>query len=179
MYYTVLFESLKEWSARHTAVAQFFNLPRRDFAHITLTDEAFQQLLEGAKHPNPKVRFTCAHLADHPDDERCFEILYSLCKDEIPKVRAEALHGIACEQCKSCPLPINGVALLVEAALYDPSVKVRLKVVNTFANHSPDERITQALVQVAQQDAHETIQQRAAEVLQQLNHFADSSPSPL
>ena len=165
MNYYVRFESLQEWAERHTAVSPLLTMPRRILDQIEITDEILAQLMSGVDHPNPRVRFECAHLADHLDDERCFAILAQLCKDDVPRVRAEALHGLACEKCKSCPLPIDSVALLVEAALHDPSDKVRDKMVTTFAAHSPDERIRRALQYMAAHEANPKIRQKAAHTL--------------
>ncbi len=165
MNYYVRFESLKEWAQRHTAVAPLLTMPRRILDQIEISDEILEQLMSGVEHPNPRVRFECAHLADHLDDERCFAILAKLCADDVPRVRAEALHGLACEQCKSCPLSLDSVALLVEAALYDPSDKVRNKMVITFAAHSPDERIRKALRHMAAHEANPKIRQKAAAAL--------------
>lgn len=165
MNYFVRFESLQEWAERHTAVAPLLTMPRRIFDQIELTDEIFEQLMSGVDHPNPRVRFECAHLADHLDDERCFAILVKLCGDEVPRVRAEALHGLACENCKSCPLPVNSLGLLVEAALHDPSDKVRDKMAVTFASHSPEARIREALQHMAKYETNPQIRQKAVQAL--------------
>jgi hypothetical protein len=167
MNYFVRFESLQEWAERHTAVKPLLTMPRRILDQIEITDEMLEQLTSGVEHPNPRVRFECAHLADHIDDERCFEILFRLCQDDVPRVRAEALHGLACEQCKSCPLPGGSVALLVEAALHDPSHKVRDKVVTTFASHSPDPRISETLRYMAEHESNLQIRQKAWQALKQ------------
>ena len=167
MNYYVRFESLQEWAERHTAVSPLLTMPRRILDQIEVTEEILSQLMSGAHHPNPRVRFECAHLADHLDDERCFAILAQLCEDEVPRVRAEALHGLACEKCKSCPLPIDSVGLLVKAALHDPSDKVRDKMVVTFASHSPDARISEALRQMTEHEVNPKIRQKALKVLNQ------------
>ena len=167
MNYFVRFESLQEWAERHTAVKPLLTMPRRILDQIEITDEMLEQLTSGVEHPNPRVRFECAHLADHIDDERCFEILFRLCQDDVPRVRAEALHGLACEQCKSCPLPGGSVAILVEAALHDLSGKVRDKMVMTFASHSPDARISEALQYMAEHESNLQIRQKALQALKQ------------
>jgi len=169
MNYFVRFESLQEWAERHTAVAPLLTMPRRILDQTEITDEILAQLMSGVDHPNPRVRFECAHLADHIDDARCFEILFRLCHDGVPRVRAEALHGLACEQCKSCPLPVDSVVLLVEAALHDPSDKVRDRMVTTFSSHSPDGRISEALQHMAEHETKPQIRQKA---LQALKHHS-------
>ncbi|MCB8946245.1 MAG: HEAT repeat domain-containing protein [Ardenticatenaceae bacterium] len=165
MNYSVRFESLQEWAMRHTAVAPLLSMPTRIRDRVEITNEIIAQLRDGMTHPNPRVRFECAHLADHLDDDRCFDILVTLSTDEVPRVRAEALHGLACERCKSCPLPIDSVELLVDAALHDPSDKVRDKMVGTFAFHSPDPRIQAALQHIAAHDNNPNIRRNAVKAL--------------
>ncbi|MEM7112698.1 MAG: HEAT repeat domain-containing protein [Chloroflexota bacterium] len=163
--YFVRFESLQEWAHRHPLIAPFLKMPRRQMETAVLSDDLFSQLANNTAHPNPRVRFEIAHLADHLDDVRSFEILVALCQDEVPRVRAEALHGLACERCKTCPLPVDAVALLVEAALHDSSEKVRSKMVVTFAEHSPDPRIEQALHHIVLHDESLALRQKAHRAL--------------
>jgi hypothetical protein len=62
-------------------------------------------------------------------------------------------------------VPLDSVALLVEAALHDPSDKVQDKMVMTFASHSPDARISEALQQMVEQEANSQIRQKAVRAL--------------
>jgi hypothetical protein len=57
----------------------------------------------------------------------------------------------------------------VEAALHDPSDKVRDKMVTTFASHSPDARISEALRHMAEHETNPQIRQKA---LQALKHHS-------
>ncbi|MCA9996225.1 MAG: HEAT repeat domain-containing protein [Anaerolineales bacterium] len=168
MNYYVRFESLQEWLVRNPAVAPFWGMPNRIMKTAVLSNEVFDQLASGITHPNPRVRFETAHLADHLDDERSFPVLLALCHDPMPKVRAEALHGLACERCNSCPLPVDGLNLLIDAALHDESDKVRHKMVDTFPFHSPDPRIEQALSHIAAHDCNPDLRTKAEQALQRL-----------
>jgi HEAT repeat protein len=149
----VSFESFTSWIARSPAIAPFFGLPKRLLDQAHLNAEALQELIGGVEHPNPKVRWECAHLMDHLADDRCIEALLRLSQDEIPRVRAEALHALGCIRCKSCPLNVDAVALLANAALNDPGEKVRSLVVFTLGYLPPDPRAAAALRQVAQEDS--------------------------
>jgi hypothetical protein len=55
----------------------------------------------------------------------------------------------------------------VEAALHDPSHKVRDKVVTTFASHSPDPRISETLRYMAEHESNLQIRQKAWQALKQ------------
>jgi hypothetical protein len=84
-------------------------------------------LLRGAEHPNPRIRFECAHAMDWLADERCLPILLRLVNDPVPRVRWMAMHSLACDDCKLTPLPscAEVLPLLTSRATTDPNARVR------------------------------------------------------
>jgi HEAT repeat protein len=96
-------------------------------AYATLVDA----LLNGLSHPEPRMRYDCAHALDHFADDRCLEPLHRLLDDPVPRVRRMALHVLSCDRCKLTPLaPDEDLsAVLIERALADPSINVRRQAV--------------------------------------------------
>jgi hypothetical protein len=84
-------------------------------------------VLRGAAHPNPRIRFECAHAMDWLADERCLPSLLALANDPVPRVRWIALHSLACDDCKLSPPPEDPqlLPLLDVLATSDPSSRVR------------------------------------------------------
>jgi len=132
---------------------------------MQLDADALSELMGGAAHPNPKVRWECAHLMDHVGDDRCIEALVQLTHDPVPRVRAEALHALGCARCKPCALRIDAVALLVEAALTDPIARVRGTAVFTLGFLPADARAAKALERVAREDADQDVHEGARRAL--------------
>ncbi len=81
----------------------------------------------GLRHPNPRVRYACAHALDQFTDEAGVLDLVPLLSDPVPRVRRVALHTLICDECKVEPVqvPTDLVGQVVELALHDPSVQVR------------------------------------------------------
>jgi HEAT repeat protein len=142
-------ESLENWLARHPLLAPLHGMHTRQKEQVQLSDEAMTQLILAADHANPKVRWWCAHELDHLADERSVATLLRLTKDEIPKVRAEAVHALGCERCKQCVLPVDVVGLMIEAALSDPADRVREAAIFALGYLPSDHRIAAALEQLA------------------------------
>jgi hypothetical protein len=84
-------------------------------------------LLEGLRHPNPKVRFECAHTLDTYDDGRGPTGLAPLIDDPVPRVRWMAMHALVCDACKNTPAPRSAdiCRRIADHLLTDTSVKVR------------------------------------------------------
>lgn len=81
-------------------------------------------------HASGRVRAACALLMDHLADARCVAPLTRAIKsDPIEAVRRCALHSLACDGCKTCPLPGDVVGPIAQAALGDRSLAVRRRAV--------------------------------------------------
>jgi HEAT repeats len=91
-------------------------------------------LLRGAEHPNPRIRFECAHAMDWLADERCLPILLRLVNDPVPRVRWIAMHSLVCDDCKLTPLPSSAevLPLLTSKATSDPNARVRRQAHHTL-----------------------------------------------
>lgn len=142
-------ESLESWLARHPLLAPLHHMHTRQKEQVQLSDEAVAQLMGAADHPNPKVRWWCAHELDHLADERSLDTLLRLSKDDVPKVRVEAVHALGCARCKQCVLPVDMVGLMVDFALHDPEERVRGAAIFALGYLPADERAAAALAQLA------------------------------
>lgn len=142
-------ESLESWLARHPLLAPLHRMHTRQKEQVQLSDEAMDQLIRAANHPNPKVRWWCAHELDHLADERSLDALLRLTKDTVPKVRAEAVHALGCERCKQCVLPVDMVGLMVDFAFHDPEERVRGAAIFALGYLPSDPRAAAALEQLA------------------------------
>lgn len=142
-------ESLESWLARHPLLAPLHGMHTRQKEQVQLSTAAVEQLILAADHPNPKVRWWCAHELDHLADARSIEALLRLTKDPVPKVRVEAVHALGCERCKQCVLPVDMVGLMVDFALHDPDEKVRGVALFALGYLPSDPRAAAALAQLA------------------------------
>lgn len=142
------FESLAQWLARHPLLAPLHHMHTRVKEHYQLSQEAMTQLLTAADHPNPKVRWFCAHELDHLATNESVETLLRLTRDPVAKVRVEAVHALGCERCKQCHLCVDMVGLLVDFALNDPEEKVRGAAIFALGYLPADERAVVTLQQI-------------------------------
>ncbi len=90
-------------------------------------------LISGLKHENRQVRKNCAELMDHVADERCVAPLAEALEDPIADVRRHALHSLICDECKSVPLDVDAIGLVIKRATEDTSIRVRRKATTTLA----------------------------------------------
>jgi hypothetical protein len=83
--------------------------------------------LRGLRHPNPRVRYECAHALDWLGNDRCAPALLQLLNDPVPRVRAIALHAVNCDDCKLVPLQPRPdlIRVAIDWAAHDPSRRVR------------------------------------------------------
>lgn len=146
------FESLAQWLARHPLLAPLHHMHTRVKEHYQLSQEAMTQLLTAADHPNPKVRWFCAHELDHLATDESVDALLRLTRDPVAKVRVEAVHALGCERCKQCNLAVDMVGLMVDFALNDPEAKVRGAAIFALGYLPADERAAVALQQIADDD---------------------------
>ena len=83
---------------------------------------------EGLHHPEPAVRIGCCQVLDHHMDEAALPELMANLQHEDERVRAWALHALACDRCKegTCrPGEAQVLPLAVQMLLEDDSRRVR------------------------------------------------------
>ena len=114
---------------------------------------ALTALIAGLSHADGRVRGMCAGLMDHLGDDRCFEPLCAALKsDRLESVRRQALHALACQGCKECPLSGDTLLPLMDAALNDRSLAVRRRAVQYLVGQKRDARVvTMAKTLLAQE----------------------------
>jgi len=110
-------------------------------------------VIAGLRHPDPRVRRSCAGFMDHQGTDLCVPLLYQVARhDPVAYVRREAVHALSCERCKPSPLHVDGTAFLIERALHDPSIKVRREAVSGVGMLQPDACAANALRTILSQD---------------------------
>lgn len=88
-------------------------------------DERRGAAIEGLQHPNPDVRRRCCQLLDDLTlTEESIAAMTAALDDPAPRVRAAALHSLACVHCKPDGCALDERALL-ERGARDPSPVVR------------------------------------------------------
>ncbi|GEM_PF-930984 len=123
-------------------------------------------LLNGLNHPNGKVRASCALLMDHLGDDRCAEPLIRVLKtDALEAVRRCALHSLACQRCKECPLETDVIAPILDAAMSDRSKQVRRRAVEYLSTQNPDPRVVEAMRLLISRESDPIIKKRAERTL--------------
>ena len=129
-------------------------------------------LISGLKHENRQVRKNCAELMDHVADERCVAPLADALEDPIADVRRHALHSLICDECKTVPLDVDAIGLVIERATEDPSIRVRRKATTTLAILPTwDERTLKALENLTLDEDAE-VRRRAAWSLERCRNRA-------
>jgi HEAT repeat protein len=108
------------------------------------------------------VRYYCALAMDHIADERCVEPLKGLLEDNVPRVRAAALHSLSCEACKVTPLPVPGdlIEILIVKANTDPSIRVRRAAVGSLVEACSNPRVAKALTELETRETDADIQRQ-------------------
>ncbi|MCB0062035.1 MAG: HEAT repeat domain-containing protein [Caldilineaceae bacterium] len=142
------FESLAQWLARQPLLAPLHGMHTRVKEHYPLGAEAMAQLLTAADHPNPKVRWFCAHELDHLATNESIDMLLRLTQDPVAKVRVEAVHALGCDRCKQDHLCVDMVGLMVDFALNDSEEKVRSVAIHALGYLPADRRAAEALQQI-------------------------------
>ncbi len=78
--------------------------------------------------PDPWLRRRCLGLLDHHANDASTEVFRRALHDPVPPVREVALHGLACERCRSDDLCVPDVVQeLVSVLEHDSSGEVRYK----------------------------------------------------
>lgn len=123
-------------------------------------------LLGGLRHPNRKTRATCALLLDHVADNRCVAPLRkAMFTDSDEAVRRCAMHSLICDGCKECPLDVDVVGALLEAAQTDRALSVRRRAVFYLSMQPPDSRVVSGLQELLTRDIDPVLRCRAERTL--------------
>ncbi len=112
--------------------------------------------LKGLAHPNPRIRFECAHALDTYGDVSCRAPLMALIDDPVPRVRWMAMHALSCDACKEDLFgdDVEVRRRIAERALNDVSVQVRRHAVVAVAAVGGEEALaTLQAVIAAETDA--------------------------
>jgi HEAT repeat protein len=81
-------------------------------------------------HPDPWIRRGCLFFLDHYANEGSTTTFLTALDDPVSPVRAMALHGLACEQCRNEELCVSDVVLVLSRVLAsDPSPDIRHKAI--------------------------------------------------
>jgi HEAT repeat protein len=136
-------------------------------ALFTRGKAALDALIDGLKHVNGRVRASCALLMDHLGDDRCAEPLcHALRHDPLEAVRRCALHSLACQNCKECPLQADVIGPILEAALTDRSKQVRRRALQYLVGQRPDARVLAAVETIRQKETDPVLLLRARRALE-------------
>lgn len=133
---------------------------------LSAGSRALPALGRGLDEPEPEIRLNCVKVLDHLADDSCIPLLAAALRDEDARVRREALHALACEDCKEhdCAITADGVlAPAIELLLWDPHDGVRAAataVVGRFVHASPD--AAAALAAARDRDKNPTVRKIAS-----------------
>lgn len=136
--------------------------------HVLLTRgvETLDALVIGLRHFDKRIRATCAGLMDHLGDDRCTKPLSDVLKnDSQESVRRNALHSLACQGCKACPLTGDILAPIMDAALHDRSIVVRRRALQYLVGQKRDGRAMAVAQQVLASESDLVLLRRAERVL--------------
>lgn len=119
----------------------------------------------GLASPAADVRFHCTRIMDHLADPHGFGALVGMLADPVPRVRAQALHALACERCKDneCrPDPARVLGPAIGLLRSDPFGAVRVhaaEVVGRWVHTHPE--AARALQDAAEADPSPTVRKKA------------------
>ena len=118
-------------------------------------------------HDDPWVRRRCLGFLDHHAADSSAAVFLEALDDPVAPVRDLALHGLACEQCRTEELCTSEVTPRVAAVLErDPNPEVRYKAVpilRRLATREPGARL--AIERAARSDPDERVREAAAAIL--------------
>lgn len=130
-------------------------------------EAAIDDILDGLSHSNWRIRRWCAAFMDHYADDRCVEALIRALDDPIADVRRYAVHSIGCQPCKTAPLKVDVVGLLIARIMNDSSLRVRRVAAHMLGCQAPDKRAVKALKAILQQETDNKLLSNAKWALEQ------------
>jgi HEAT repeat protein len=133
--------------------------------------EATDALRTGLGHRHATVRVGCCIVLDHHLDDAAVPELLANVHHKNRKVRAFAMHALACDRCKEgdCrPGATDVVPLVIDRLTNDPSTRVRSMAVGLAAQYLAAPGIADALARAAESDPHSKVRNRARWELRKL-----------
>ena len=141
--------------------------------------EATPALRAGLSHRHASVRQACCVVLDHHLDTDAVPELLANVAHRNRKVRAWALHALACDRCKEgdCrPGATDVVPVVLDRLVHDPSARVRRMAVLLGLQYLGDSGVVRALAEAALADPHPRVRRLARLIVEKR---AGASPEAL
>ena len=125
-------------------------------------------LRAGLAHRHATVRVGCCIVLDHHLDDAAVPELLANVAHKNRKVRAWALHALACDRCKEgdCRPGANDIVpLVLDRLADDPSTRVRKMAVLLAGQYRDAPGVRPALERTAATDAHSLVRRHARRIL--------------
>jgi HEAT repeat protein len=154
-------------------VEQLADKPTRRAATSALMDagpDATAALRAGLGHHHTSVRVGCCIVLDHHLDDAAVPELLANVAHKNRKVRAWALHALACDRCKEgdCrPGASDVVPLVCDRLMNDPSTRVRKMAAILAGQYLDDPDVLAALEAAVANDPHSLVRGHARRLLGQ------------
>ena len=138
---------------------------------------------EGLFSDDPVIRAECTALIDRLAGNDSFELVLLLLDDPDARVRAHAIHALACDRCKGedvCALPREDlIPEAVRLLAGDPHHHVRSIALEVLARWMhEDERAQHALAQAASADPDPSVRKKARMFLPGGKVYERTKPKP-
>jgi HEAT repeat protein len=119
------------------------------------------------RHPDPWVRRSCLSFLDHYANDASTSTFLAALDDPVTPVRAMALHGLACDQCRTDELCVGDVVpVLSRVVRSDPNPEVRHAAIPILLRLSNrDRRAREAIETAAATDGDPLVRQVATAAL--------------
>jgi hypothetical protein len=118
----------------------------------------------GLSHRHASVRVACCFVLDHQLDLAAIPELLANVAHRNRKVRAWALHALACDRCKEgdCrPGAGDVVPLVLDRLVNDPSARVRRMAVGLASEYLQEPGVAATLGRVSREDPHLRVRRMA------------------
>lgn len=114
----------------------------------------------------------CLNTLDHYANDSSADVFRLALRDPVPRVRAIALHGLACERCRTGELCVSDVVpSLISVLEQDRSAKVRHGAVGILLRLSArDASASEAILRAAHEDADPLVRQVATAAAEGRHH---------
>lgn len=133
--------------------------------------DATPALRRGLSHAYASVRVGCCKVLDHHLDNDAVPDLLANVSHPNRKVRAWALHALACDRCKEgdCrPGAADVVPLMLDRLTNDPSARVRRMALLLGLQYLDEAPVVRALGRAALEDPHERTRRLARVLCEQV-----------